>query len=144
MRVRNTNPERFVEGYLMTDLSVRKNLSVGRRLWTLGGAAFIGFGAMLAVGRFENMRVDAGASSEVRRQIGEDVLRIGGHVKSIVISAREQSVGLNEINTAISQMDKVTQKNAAMVEETNAASHTLATDAENLTGWSSNSISARA
>jgi len=42
-------------------------------------------------------------------------------------------VGLNEINTSISQMDQVTQKNAAMVEETNAASHTLAIDAENLT-----------
>lgn len=119
------------------------NLSVSRRLGTVGGAAFIGFGVMLAVSRLENTRVDAGASSEVRRQIGEDVLRIGEHVKSIVIYAREQSVRLNEINTAISQMDKVTQKNAAMVEETNAASHTLAT-AENLTSWSSNSRSARA
>ncbi len=73
------------------------------------------------------------AAGEALRQIGEDVLRIDGHVKSIVTSAREQSVGLNEINTAISQMDQATQKNAAMVEETNAASHTLATDAENLT-----------
>ncbi len=73
------------------------------------------------------------AAGEALRQIGEDVLRIDGHVKSIVTSAREQSVGLNEINTAISQMDQVTQKNAAMVEETNAASHTLASDAENLT-----------
>ena len=73
------------------------------------------------------------SAGEALRQIGEDVLRIDEHVKSIVTSAREQSVGLNEINTAISQMDQATQKNAAMVEETNAASHTLATDAENLT-----------
>ncbi|OWV76901.1 chemotaxis protein [Rhizobium sp. R339] len=73
------------------------------------------------------------AAGEALRQIGEDVLRIDEHVKSIVTSAREQSVGLNEINTSISQMDQVTQKNAAMVEETNAASHTLAVDAENLT-----------
>ncbi|MFS8145583.1 methyl-accepting chemotaxis protein [Rhizobium sp. BR 249] len=73
------------------------------------------------------------AAGEALRQIGEDVLRIDEHVKSIVTSAREQSVGLNEINTSISQMDQVTQKNAAMVEETNAASHTLAIDAENLT-----------
>ncbi|RUM24309.1 methyl-accepting chemotaxis protein [Rhizobium vallis] len=73
------------------------------------------------------------AAGEALRQIGEDVLRIDEHVKSIVTSAREQSVGLSEINTSISQMDQVTQKNAAMVEETNAASHTLAIDAENLT-----------
>ncbi|MEZ2131441.1 MULTISPECIES: methyl-accepting chemotaxis protein [unclassified Sinorhizobium] len=73
------------------------------------------------------------AAGEALRQIGEDVLRIDEHVKSIVTSAREQSVGLSEINSAISQMDQVTQKNAAMVEETNAASHTLAMDAEKLT-----------
>jgi methyl-accepting chemotaxis protein len=72
------------------------------------------------------------AAGQALREIGEDVSRIDEHVKSIVTSAREQSVGLNEINTAISQMDQVTQKNAAMVEETNAASHTLATDADNL------------
>ncbi|EJL48973.1 methyl-accepting chemotaxis protein [Rhizobium sp. CF122] len=72
------------------------------------------------------------AAGEALRQIGDDVLRIDEHVKSIVTSAREQSTGLNEINTAISQMDQVTQKNAAMVEETNAASHALATDADSL------------
>jgi methyl-accepting chemotaxis protein len=72
------------------------------------------------------------AAGQALREIGEDVSRIDEHVKSIVTSAREQSVGLNEINTAISQMDQVTQKNAAMVEETNAASHTLATDADHL------------
>lgn len=72
------------------------------------------------------------ATGQALHQIGDDVVRINGHVKSIVTSAREQSVGLAEINTAVSQMDQVTQKNAAMVEETNATSHTLATDAENL------------
>ncbi len=61
---------------------------------------------------------------EALRQIGEDVLRIHEHVKSIVTSAREQSVGLNEINTSISQMDQVTQ--------TNAVDHRLGIDAANL------------
>ncbi|NKN36229.1 methyl-accepting chemotaxis protein [Agrobacterium sp. a22-2] len=72
------------------------------------------------------------ATGEALHRIGEDVLRINEHVKSIVTSAREQSVGLSEINAAIGQMDQVTQQNAAMVEQTNAASHTLASDAENL------------
>jgi methyl-accepting chemotaxis protein len=84
------------------------------------------------------------AAGEALREIGEDVSRIDEHVKSIVTSAREQSVGLNEINTAISQMDQVTQKNAAMVEETNAASHTLAQDADNLIQLIRRSRSARA
>jgi methyl-accepting chemotaxis protein len=72
------------------------------------------------------------AAGEALHRIGEDVLRINEHVKSIVTSAREQSVGLSEINSAVGQMDQVTQQNAAMVEQTNAASHTLAGDAENL------------
>jgi methyl-accepting chemotaxis protein len=72
------------------------------------------------------------ATGEALHRIGEDVLRINEHVKAIVTSAREQSVGLSEINSAVGQMDQVTQQNAAMVEQTNAASHTLAGDAENL------------
>ena len=72
------------------------------------------------------------ATGEALHKIGNDVLQINEHVKSIVTSAREQSVGLSEINSAVGQMDQVTQQNAAMVEETNAASPTLASDAENL------------
>jgi len=66
-------------------------------------------------------------------RIGTDVVRINEHMTSIVMAAREQSTGLQEINTAIGQLDQMTQQNAAMVEETNAASHTLAQDAEGLT-----------
>ncbi|MCM2294237.1 methyl-accepting chemotaxis protein [Allorhizobium sp. BGMRC 0089] len=72
------------------------------------------------------------AAGDALNRIGDDVLRINDHVKSIVTSAREQSIGLSEINSAVGQMDQVTQQNAAMVEETNAASHTLASDSENL------------
>jgi methyl-accepting chemotaxis protein len=53
-------------------------------------------------------------------------------VSSIASSAREQSVGLNEINTAVNDLDHVTQQNAAMFEETTAASHALTTEADAL------------
>jgi methyl-accepting chemotaxis protein len=43
----------------MTDMKVRKSLSVGQRLGTLAGAAFIGFGSMLAVGWYQNSSADA-------------------------------------------------------------------------------------
>jgi methyl-accepting chemotaxis protein len=72
------------------------------------------------------------ATGESLGRIGGDVLRIHEHMSSIVTAAREQTSGLQEINVAVTQMDQVTQQNAAMVEETNAASHTLAQDAENL------------
>jgi methyl-accepting chemotaxis protein len=55
-------------------------------------------------------------------------------VTEIAASAREQAVALSEVNTAINQMDQVTQQNAFMVEETTAASHSLAREAEGLAG----------
>ncbi|GAA3862780.1 methyl-accepting chemotaxis protein [Celeribacter arenosi] len=46
-------------------------------------------------------------------------------MQSIAISADEQSSGLAEINSAVGQLDQVTQQNAAMFEETTAALHAL-------------------
>lgn len=60
------------------------------------------------------------------------VAMINQHMEAIAVSAREQSVGLSEINTAVNQMDQTTQQNAAMVEETNAASATLVAHADRL------------
>ncbi|MEJ2020410.1 MAG: chemotaxis protein, partial [Maritimibacter sp.] len=51
----------------------------------------------------------------------------------IAVSSKEQSSGLVEINEAMNQLDQVTQQNAAMFEETTAASHALTREAETLT-----------
>jgi len=64
--------------------------------------------------------------------ISQFIASINEHMDAIATSAREQSVGLSEVNTAINQMDQVTQQNAAMVEETNASGATLATEAGKL------------
>ena len=53
-------------------------------------------------------------------------------VSEIAASAQEQSAGLEQVNTAINQMDQVTQQNAAMVEESTAASRTLAGETNEL------------
>ncbi|MDX2202492.1 MAG: HAMP domain-containing methyl-accepting chemotaxis protein [Hyphomicrobiaceae bacterium] len=60
------------------------------------------------------------------------VTDIAAVVIDIASGAQEQATGLQEINTAINQMDQATQQNAAMVEETTAASHTLANEAHRL------------
>jgi methyl-accepting chemotaxis protein len=60
------------------------------------------------------------------------IVTINQHMDAIATSAREQSIGLAEVNTAVNQMDQVTQQNAAMVEEANAAGATLATEASRL------------
>ena len=55
-----------------------------------------------------------------------EVKEIDEHVRAIVDAAREQSTGLQEINQSINTIDEGTQQNAAMAEESTAASHTLA------------------
>jgi len=50
-------------------------------------------------------------------------------VTSIAGSAQEQAAGLVQVNTAIAQMDRITQQNAAMVEQATANSHALADEA---------------
>ena len=58
---------------------------------------------------------------------------ISENVTEIARGAEEQSITLNEINTGIGHLDEVTQHNAAMVEETTAASQTLSSDANVMT-----------
>lgn len=73
-----------------------------------------------------------GRAGEALGEIFESVSNISNHVSEIAISSSEQSSGLAEINTAVNQLDQVTQQNAAMFEETTAASHALTREAETL------------
>lgn len=72
-------------------------------------------------------------TGETLTHIVEEVIDISRNVSAIVEAAREQSIGLQEISTAVNTVDQGTQQNAAMVEEATAASHTLSGDAAHLT-----------
>ncbi|MEL6204439.1 MAG: methyl-accepting chemotaxis protein [Pseudomonadota bacterium] len=65
-------------------------------------------------------------------QIVSSVGEIADLVAGIAVSSKEQSTGVSEINTAVNQLDQATQQNAAMFEETTAASHALTQVAESL------------
>jgi methyl-accepting chemotaxis protein len=78
-----------------------------------------------------------GKTGEALRRIVAQVAEIDSLVSEITASAQEQASGLAEVNTAVNQMDQVTQQNAAMVEESTAAAHGLNTEADSL----SNSVS---
>ena len=64
-------------------------------------------------------------TGEALQKIGQHVMKINDNIKAMVSSSQEQSVGLQQINSAVNQMDQVTQQNAAMVEEASAAVHTV-------------------
>ncbi len=73
-----------------------------------------------------------GRAGDTLHKIAEQVMSINSLIRQISASASEQAVGLKEINQAMNQMDQVTQQNAAMVEETTAASVTLNDEAQTL------------
>jgi methyl-accepting chemotaxis protein len=74
---------------------------------------------------------ESGASLDgIVSKVGE----IDGLISEIARSSQEQATGLNQVNSAINQMDQVTQQNAAMVEETTAAAANLRTEAHDLAG----------
>lgn len=71
-------------------------------------------------------------TGEALAAIVEQVKQINSNVEAIVLGAREQATGLAEINTAVNTIDQGTQQNAAMVEQSTAASHSLAQEAASL------------
>jgi methyl-accepting chemotaxis protein len=73
-----------------------------------------------------------GQTGTVLQQIAAQVTEMNELVNEIAASAQEQSTALGEVNVAVNQMDQVTQQNAAMVEESTAASHSLAKEADQL------------
>lgn len=72
-------------------------------------------------------------SGEVLSQITEGFRKVTVLMTEIRASTQEQATGLAEVNTAVNAMDQVTQQNAAMVEESTAASLTLTRDAAQMT-----------
>ena len=68
------------------------------------------------------------ALEEILTQVQE----VNRNVTAIVEAAREQSTGLRDINQSVNAMDQTTQQNAAMVEQSTAASHAMAREAEAL------------
>src|ERR1700685_1146531 len=61
------------------------------------------------------------------------VKRVTDIVGEIAAAASEQSEGVDQVNTAITQMDHVTQSNSSQTEELSATAHELAGQAAKLT-----------
>ncbi|CAN0627852.1 Methyl-accepting chemotaxis protein I [Burkholderia multivorans] len=72
---------------------------------------------------------DAGHSIE---EIVQSVKRMTDIMGEISSASIEQRTGIEQINTAVTQMDEVTQQNAALVEEATAAARSMAEQADGL------------
>ena len=82
-------------------------------------------------------KVDAGSklvdqAGSTMGEIVASVKRVTDIMGEIMAASQEQTVGIEQINQAIAQMDEVTQQNAALVEEAAAAAQSLQEQAGNL------------
>lgn len=73
-----------------------------------------------------------GRTGSALEQIVAQVRDVSTNISAIVKAAHEQATGIAEINGAVSSIDQGTQKNAAIAEESTAASHSLAGEAQSL------------
>jgi methyl-accepting chemotaxis protein len=84
-------------------------------------------------------KVDAGSrlvgtAGQTMDEIVRSVRRVTDIMAEISAASREQSHGIEQVNTAIVQMDKITQQNAALVEQAAAAAKSMEDQTDSLTG----------
>ncbi|MGU7775721.1 methyl-accepting chemotaxis protein [Burkholderia sp. MR1-5-21] len=75
----------------------------------------------------------AGEAGTTMTEVTHAVARVTDIIGEIAAASREQSRGIEQVNVAVTQMDEVTQQNAALVEEAAAASASLETQGQQLT-----------
>ena len=73
-------------------------------------------------------------AAEALKNIVGDVTRVADLLNGITQASDEQAQGVEQINSAVSQMDRVTQQNAASAEESASASEELSAQAQTLRG----------
>lgn len=66
------------------------------------------------------------------KDIGDQVRTINDFMTQIASSSHEQASGIAEINAAVTSLDQITQQNAAMAEESSAATQKLSSEAVSL------------
>ncbi len=82
--------------------------------------------------------IDAGSTQvmeagKTMEEIVAQVKRVSDLIGEIAAASDEQSAGIEQVNTAITQMDEVTQQNASLVEEAAAAAESLEEQSQGLT-----------
>ncbi len=90
--------------------------------------------ALIATSNSE-VKAGTGLAHEAGASLGDivnSIREVSVIVAEIANASGEQARGLEQINTAIAGMDDMTQRNAALVEETHAASRTLSRQAQEL------------
>ncbi len=82
--------------------------------------------------RVETGVAQVSGAGEAIGNIATKVAKVNVLMNEIASASKEQSVGIGQVGDAVSQLDQVTQQNAALVEESAAAAESLRQQAERL------------
>ncbi|MCL7928662.1 methyl-accepting chemotaxis protein [Halomonas llamarensis] len=74
------------------------------------------------------------SAGETMDDIVNHITRVTDVLGEITSAASEQSDGISQVNVAVAELDRMTQENAAMVEESTTAAEQLKDQADHLTG----------
>ncbi len=74
------------------------------------------------------------AAGQTMGEVVTNAQQINQFLAEIAVACKEQAVGVEEVGRAIQELDKNTQQNAALVEQTNAAAGALTSQADELQG----------
>jgi methyl-accepting chemotaxis protein len=85
-----------------------------------------------SVKKVEDGSVLVTRSGQALEQIVTSVKKVSDVIAEIAAASREQSSGIDQVNKAVTQMDTMTQQNAALVEEATAATQSMADQARSL------------
>jgi len=85
-----------------------------------------------SIGNVETGQKLVDAAGETMTRVVASVAEVTQVLGDISLASREQSAGIQEINQAISQVDSVTQQNAALVEEAAGAAEAFQYEAQQL------------
>jgi methyl-accepting chemotaxis protein len=91
--------------------------------------------ADLIEGSQKNAEAGVAVTAEVAKNlvgIKDNAGKVATLIAEIAAASKEQSQGIDQVNTAVSEMDKIVQKNAANAEESASASEELTSQAQEL------------
>ncbi|WP_070247651.1 methyl-accepting chemotaxis protein, partial [Duganella phyllosphaerae] len=75
----------------------------------------------VSVGKVSAGMVQVDRAGATMKQVVTSVQQVTAIMREISVASHEQSIGVDQVNSAIAHMDQVTQQNAALVEEAAAA-----------------------
>jgi predicted PurR-regulated permease PerM len=125
-------------GSIFDNLGIRKRFAILLGIFVLG-FAFFGLWSFKTLNElqvsgplFQRIVKNKDLVADTLQEIVQSIKRVSDIVGEISLASSEQSIGVNQVGEAVTEMDHTTQQNAALVEEMASAAMSLKRQANEL------------